>query len=254
MRASVRFYAQLVDLADAAELDVPVGEPRSVKDLIEAQGVPHPEIGLVVVDGQPVSLQHRISGGERVAVYPPLRSLAPPARPDAVAPPVPPRFVADVHLGTLARRLRLLGFDTWYTTDATDRQLARCAAEEHRILLTRDRGLLMRRVIDLGYCPRSPDPDRQLDEVVERYDLGDHLAPGTRCVTCNGRLAPALLDEVADHVPPRTRRAFDTYARCQSCGQVYWPGAHGAALERIVERATQAGDGARPPDERPSGS
>jgi sulfur carrier protein ThiS len=78
MRASVRFYAQLVDLADAAELDVPVGEPRSVKDLIEAQGVPHPEIGLVVVDGQPVSLQHRISGGERVAVYPPLRSLAPP--------------------------------------------------------------------------------------------------------------------------------------------------------------------------------
>jgi uncharacterized protein len=144
--------------------------------------------------------------------------------------------VLDGHLGTLARRLRLLGFDAWYRTDASDAVLAEVAVLDDRILLTRDRGLLMRRVIEHGYLPRSDDPDAQLDEVVLRYDLADRVAPSTRCVTCNGRLHPVASETVRDHVPEGTERSATRYSRCGVCGQVYWPGAHGPSIAAIVDR------------------
>jgi uncharacterized protein len=236
VRVEVRFYGPLVDLAEQPEVVAPFGEPRSVKDLIEALGVPHPEIGLLLVDGAAVGFDHLLRGGERVAVYPPWRSV-PLAEAQRLEPSaLPPRFVLDVHLGTLARRLRLLGFDCWYRTDADDATLADVTVAERRILLTRDRGLLMRRVITHGYCPRSDDPDRQLDEVAERYDLAERLAPLTRCVACNGELSEVEAGEVAAQVPPLTRAHVDRFARCEACGQVFWPGAHRGALTDIIER------------------
>lgn len=232
----VRLYADLADLTGQAERAVPVGAPRSVKDVIESCGVPHTEIGLVLVDAQPVGLAHRISGGERIAAYPPFRTLELGGTTTVVPPEIPPRFVLDVHLGTLARRLRLLGFDTWYRTDADDRELADIAVEQQRILLTRDRGLLMRRVITHGYCPRSDDPEHQALEVIDRFDLHDVLAPFTRCVPCNGPLHPVDLEDVVDLVPTRSRAAFDTFARCVDCGQVYWPGSHVDVAEGFLGR------------------
>jgi uncharacterized protein len=226
-RVSIRCYAQLAELAGRPETEVPVGAPRSVKDVIESIGVPHPEIALVLVDGTPVDFAHRIGGGERIAVYPPAASFAGLVGPPLAPPlPDPRRFVLDVHLGTLTRRLRLLGFDCWYRTDVDDAALARLAATDGRILLTRDRGLLMRREVVHGYCPRSDQPDRQVAEVVERFGLRSRSAPLTRCVHCNGRLRTASTAEVAEQVPPRSRAAFDRFACCTSCGQVFWPGSH----------------------------
>ena len=251
MRIRIRAYAELADLAGDAELEVPFGQPRSVKDLVESLGIPHPEIGLLVVDDEPVGFDHRLRGGERVAVYPPFHDLVP-STPLWPAPPEPRRFVADVHLGTLARRLRLLGFDTWYETDADDAELAAVAVAEERILLTRDLQLLMRRVVVHGYCPRSDDPEEQAIEVVRRYGLATRRAPLTRCVRCNGRLRDATPAEVRDEVPPRSRAAFDRFARCTSCDQVYWPGSHLDAVDGFLARAAATPGPDRPRD-RPDG-
>lgn len=237
----VRLYADLVDLTGAEEVEVPVGEPRSVKDLIESVGVPHPEIALILVGGQPVGFDHLVEGGERVAVYPPFRSLDLAGVPTVAPPPAEPRFVLDVHLGTLARRLRLLGFDVWYRSDADDEELARVSVEEERILLTRDRGLLMRRAITHGYTPRSNDPELQVIEVVRRFGLAARIEPFSRCIRCNGRLAPVTKDEVRDVLPPRTRKEHDRFVRCEECRQVYWPGSHKDALTGVVDTVRAAG-------------
>ena len=238
MHVEVRPYAELVDLLGAVSVEVPVGEPRSVKDLIESVGLPHPEIDLLLVDDEPVGFGHLVRGGERVAAYPPLRSLRPTSGSLWPTPPEPRRFVLDVHLGTLARRLRLLGFDSWYATDADDALLAEVAVSEQRILLTRDRGLLMRRVIVHGYCPRSDDPEEQAREVSDRYDLAERARPLSRCVRCNGGLVAVERAEVLHLLPPRTRRAFDRFAQCLDCHQVYWPGSHVDAVEDFVNGIT----------------
>jgi uncharacterized protein len=240
VHVEVRAYAELVDLLGATDVEVPIGEPRSVKDLIESVGVPHPEIDLLLVDDEPVGFDHLVRGGERVAVYPPLQSLRPVSVSLWPTPPEPRRFVLDVHLGTLARRLRLLGFDTWYATDADDALLAEVAVGEQRILLTRDRGLLMRRVIVHGYCPRSDDPEEQAREVSDRYDLAERARPLSRCVRCNGELVAVERDEVLHLLPARTRREFDRFARCTGCGQVYWPGSHVEAVEDFLASVTGA--------------
>ena len=244
MQVQVRLYGQLSDLSDGRELSVPVGAPRSVKDLVESVGVPHPEIALLVVDDVPVGFDHPVVGGERVAVYPPFASLDLDGVTTVWPAPIAPRFVLDVHLGTLTRRLRVLGFDSWYRSDATDTDLADVAVADRRILLTRDRGLLMRRVIVHGYCPRSDDPDEQLAEVARRYDLADDIAPLTRCARCNGALEPVDPGSVHDEVPPRTRIAFRTFARCTVCQRVYWRGAHHGALLRIIRGVSAEGGAA----------
>lgn len=211
-----------------------------MKDLVESLGVPHTEVVHLTVDGEPAGFGHRLVGGETVEAFPPALIDRPGG---SVRPPAPPRaFACDVHLGTLARRLRLLGFDTWYANDVGDTALVRLAVGQRRVLLTRDRGLLSRAVVVHGYLPRSDDADEQLHEVVRRFGLQHAAAPLTRCVRCNGLLDPVPLEEVAEQVPPRSRRAFDRFARCRGCGQVFWPGSHIDRLARVLELVTPPAD------------
>lgn len=239
---TVRAYGELVDLVGSAELQVGCRQPRSVKDLVESVGIPHCEVDLLLVDTVPASFDRLVVGGERVAVYPPFRNLDLDAGTGLWPRPVEPRrFALDVHLGTLARRLRMLGFDSWYRTDADDDELVDVAVTEGRILLSRDRQLLMRRAVIHGYCPRSDDPDTQLGEVFDRYRLAALQAPLTRCIPCNGVLTNVAKEAVAGAVPARTRLTFDTFARCGSCGQVYWPGAHKPAIDALLAGAPVAG-------------
>lgn len=237
-RVRVRVYGDLQFFTDEPEQDVPIGQPRSVKDLLESVGVPHPEIAVVVVNGTVVGFDQRVRGGDRVAAYPPWHTLdvAP-----SVQPPRPaPRFVLDVHLGTLARRLGVLGLDVDYATDRDDVALARIAEEDDRVLLTRDRQLLMRSSIRHGYCPRSDDPDEQVLEVVRRFLTEDDLAPFTRCPACNDELAAVAKEDVLDAIGPHTRATQDEFHRCPACDRVFWPGSHVDALAPLVERARHA--------------
>jgi uncharacterized protein with PIN domain len=151
------------------------------------------------------------------------------------------RFVLDVHLGALARRMRLLGIDTGYRTHADDSELVALAVAEERVLLTRDRGLLRRRALPAGALVRNDRPDEQLVEVVGRF--APALAPFTRCPACNALLVPAALAEVADRLEAGTRRTYREFSRCPGCGRVYWRGAHAARLDALLARVTTPAPG-----------
>ncbi|GAB1337506.1 Mut7-C RNAse domain-containing protein [Streptomyces sp. E-15] len=196
--------------------------------VVESLGVPLTEVGALLVDGRAVPPSHVPGAAERVVVRPV-------ERPQRV-PGAPLRFLLDVHLGTLARRLRLLGVDTAYeSTDIGDPALAARSAAEKRVMLSRDRGLLRRRELWAGAFVYSTRPEDQLQDVLTRFD--PELRPWTRCTACNGLLKEATKDEVAEQLKGGTQRSYDVFAQCTACGRAYWKGAHHDQLEAIVERA-----------------
>jgi uncharacterized protein len=237
---NVRAYAELNDFLSPESRGLTVRRPfrshQTVKDVLEAMGIPHTEIDLILVNGNAVEFAHRPTAGDRIAVYPVFEALdiAPTARLRSV-PLRDPRFVIDVNLGRLARLLRVLGFDVWWSSGADDQTLADISLGQQRILLTRDRALLKRRAITHGLFVRSDDPEEQTLEVIRRLDLRQRLAPFTRCVRCNGMLVRVAKDEVIDHLEPLTRRYYDDFSRCAECGRIYWPGSHHARLVSLVE-------------------
>lgn len=237
----VRSYAELNDFLPAEWRGGTVRRPfrphQTVKDVLEAMGIPHTEVDLVLVNGAPRNFAYRPSAGDRIAAYPMFEALD--VGDTARLRPAPlrdPRFVVDVNLGRLAWLLRLFGFDVWWSNDADDKTLADIGGEQHRILLTRDRGLLKRRAVTHGLFVRSDDPEQQALEVLRRLDLGQRLTPLTRCMRCNGTLNRVSKDEVIDQLEPLTRRYYEEFSRCADCGRIYWPGSHYAKLVRLVER------------------
>jgi len=141
----------------------------------------------------------------------------------------------DSHLGRLAAYLRMLGFDCLYRNDYDDAELAELVQCEKRILLSRDRRLLMRKVVQYGYCLRSLEPPEQLAEVVRRFDLADKIAPLHRCLRCNHPLQPVSKETVLDRLEPLTKIHFDEFHLCPACDQVYWKGSHVERMERLIE-------------------
>ncbi len=237
----VRAYAELNDFLAPEQRGLTVRRPfrshQTVKDVLEAMGIPHTEVDLILVNGDPEKFDYRPTSGDRIAAYPMFEAFD--VGPTAKLRPTPlrdPRFVVDVNLGRLARLLRVLGFDVWWSSDADDQSLAEISLEQQRILLTRDRGLLKRRAITHGLFVHAQQPEEQTLEVLRRLDLSDRLKPLTRCVRCNGQLAPVSKDEVIDELEPLTRHYYDEFSRCPDCGRIYWAGSHHARLLGLVER------------------
>ena len=201
----------------------------SLGHVVQSAGIPLTEVGSLTAGGREVDPAHRPGAGAVIGI-------GQVSRPQRM--PGSTGFLLDVHLGTLARRLRLLGIDTAYRNPADDDALVQQAAREHRVLLTQDRGLLMRRALRAGAYVRGARPAGQLTDVVERF--APSLAPRTRCTACNGDLVAVSKDEVLKELEPGTRRDYDRFARCGSCGRVYWYGAHGRGLDAIVEAARAA--------------
>jgi len=236
-----RFYEELNDFlpAERRRADFPYsfrGRP-SVKDAVEAVGVPHAEVDLILVNGRPVDFHYHLEPGDRVSVYPVFESLD--ITPVLRLRPEPlrhPSFILDVHLGKLARRLRCLGFDAVYRNDFTDEQLIGEAEKESRIILTRDRNLLKHGRVLRGSWVRSGRLEEQVREIVERFDLARRFRPFTRCLLCNGSVAPVPKSEVEDRLPPRTKAEFHEFTRCRVCGRVYWKGSHYDRLAAVVNR------------------
>lgn len=243
MVVQLRFHGALNDLLPAAARGRLVrwtvrGSP-AVKDVIESLGVPHVEVGAITADGRPVSLGHRVRDGERIAIYPPGQHV--PRRAldrragHGVADPEPARFVVDGHLGRLAAYLRMLGFDTLYSADATDAVLAELAARDDRILLSRDRGLLKRSIVRRGYVLRSDRPHVQLREVVDRFGLAPGSRPFGRCLRCNGVLEAIEPAVARPLVPPRVALEQAEFRRCSACATLFWRGSHHARMVRLIE-------------------
>ena len=241
----VRFYAELCELLPREHRDGRIHHraigTQTVKDLIESYGVPHTEVEIILVDGRSVGWDHRPRAGERVSVYPVFEALD--VRPLVRLRPDPlrvTRFVLDTHLGSLARRLRLLGFDCLYATQADDEDLVAISTRERRVLLTRDRFLLRRSAVSHGYLVRSDQPSEQVPEVIRRFQLGASLAPFSRCPACNGSLAAVEKAAIEHRLPAGTRRSYDEFQTCPDCGRDYWRGAHHQRLMRLVEEARVA--------------
>ncbi len=240
--AYFRFYGSLQDFLPSEHRHSDVsytfwGRP-AVKDAVEAQGIPHPEVDLIIINGSTVSFEERITAGDQVSVYPWISAIPRPA--GALRPPWPDpiRFVCDVHLGQLARYLRMMGVDTWYETDCSDPKLARIADENDRILLTRDLGLLKRGRVQRGAYVRAQSPRRQLAEVVSRFPLEGQVDPLSRCLECNLRLREAPSAAIEEQVPPRALEEYEHFVQCPACEQVFWEGTHVERMHRLIEEVT----------------
>jgi uncharacterized protein len=196
----------------------------SVKDAIEAIGVPHTEIKDISINGDPVTPMHLLSANDKVEVHPFTQIIF-----------SPQKFIADVHLGKLAKLLRLLGFDTIYRNDFTDKAIVAIVKEEQRIVLTRDIGLLKHKAIQWGYWLRSQMPMEQAKEIIQRFTLADLIKPFTRCLVCNGILERAEKEKIIDHLPSDTIIYFHEFYQCTNCKKVYWKGSHYERMIQMVE-------------------
>ncbi|MCH7510651.1 MAG: Mut7-C ubiquitin/RNAse domain-containing protein [Proteobacteria bacterium] len=239
-RTTFRFYEELNDFLppDRRKIafDYAFNGTPSVKDSIEAIGVPHPEVDLILVDDVSVGFDHLLSGGERVAVYPMFErvdiSSLTRLRPNPLRES---RFVLDVHLGKLARYLRLLGFDTTYDRDYDDATIAAISRKERRLLLTRDKGLLKRNEVTRGYWLRNIQPRLQIAEVVAALDLHRVVRVFSRCMVCNHTLETVAEASVRDALPAGLRGQFEQVSQCPGCCRLYWPGSH---YDRLVDLVT----------------
>ncbi len=198
-----------------------------IKDAIEAMGIPHTEVDVILANGLSVNFSYPLQDNDMIDVYP-VCSDIPVASPLKLTPcpPDPVSFVLDVHLGKLARRMRLLGFDVCYRNDLDDAEIMDIAEGENRIILTRDLGILKHRKVMHGYLVRSDQIDCQLREILKRYELYGQIRLWTRCMVCNGLMEKVAKAEVLDRLEPKTRLYYEDFHRCSSCDQLYWQGSH----------------------------
>jgi len=235
-----RFYEELNDFLPASRRKrrFPHAFTRraSIKDMIEALGVPHTEIEVILANGDSVDFSYIVNDGDDISVYPMFESLD--IRPLLKLRPQPlrrSRFVLDTHLGRLARYLRLLGFDCLYQNNFQDDELAVISSEQQRTLLTRDRLLLQRKIITRGYFVRSKLPLEQTVEVLRRFDLSGDIRPLGRCIRCNGLLEDIGKDAIEARLEPKTRRYYRRFRICPDCGQIYWRGSHFRQMTQLID-------------------
>lgn len=238
--ATFRFYEELNDFLPPAmrgrDWSCPCARAATVKHMIEALGVPHTEVELILVNGQSCGFDRVLADGDRVSVYPTFEALdITPLLRVRPAPQRVTRFVADAHLGGLAALLRLTGYDTLYDNHFDDREIEAIAAREGRIVLTRDRELLKRSSITHGCYVRALKPQAQLREIFARLDLRRQARPFSLCLSCNVPLRAASRDEVAARVPPAVLERHERFSTCEACRRVFWEGSHWRRMRALVD-------------------
>ena len=237
--ATFRFYEELNEFLApqhrGREFACRCARAATTKHMIEALGVPHTEVELVLVNGESVGLERLLADGDRVAVYPKFEALdVTPLLRVREQPLRVTRFIADAHLGGLAHLLRMTGFDTLYDNGVRDEEIARLASEQERIVLTRDRELLKRRGITHGCYVHALRPEQQLREIFDRLDLARSARPFTRCLSCNAALHRVDKEQIAALLPPGVRERYERFSACDGCGRVFWEGTHWRRMHDLV--------------------
>lgn len=237
--ATFRFYEELNDFLAPGrrkqEFTVPCAEAATTKHMIEALGVPHTEVELILVNGESADFNRLLQDGDRVAVYPRFEAMdVTPLLRVREQPLRETRFVADAHLGGLAHMLRMLGFDTLYDNHFADDEIVAIAERDDRIVLTRDRDLLKRRAVTHGCYVHAIKSEAQLREIVERLDLARSARPFTLCLHCNAPLRPVDKASVLDRLPPRVRLRYDRFSACDVCRRVFWEGSHWRNMRAVL--------------------
>lgn len=228
---TIRFYEELNDFLEEEKKKVSYtvksNPGQTVKDLIESENVPHTEVDLILVNSNSVDFSYQVMARDRISVYPVFESLN--IKNATKLRPLPLRntqFILDVNLGKLARYLRIGGFDTLYSNSYEDKEIAEISDRENRIVLTRDRDLLKRSIIQRGHWIRSQNAVIQYNAVLERFDLIDSVSIYSRCPQCNGNLRQVDKKEILDKLAPKTAKYYDNFKVCDRCGKIYWKGSH----------------------------
>ena len=146
----------------------------------------------------------------------------------------PPRFIADTMLGSLVKKLRLLGVDTTYVSDADDSQLKYLVRNQNRILLTRNIDL-SRSLDDHAWPVTGKDVREEFLSIAKRLSaIGCQPDPFSRCLECNDELVPLDSARVIDKVPPYVLETRDAFLGCPFCERVYWKGTHRERMGKEV--------------------
>jgi uncharacterized protein with PIN domain len=238
--ATFRFYEELNDFLAAyrrkREFSTPCARAATTKHMIEALGVPHTEVELILVNGESAGFDRILRDGDRVAVYPKFEAMdVTPLLRVRESALREVRFVADAHLGGLAHMLRMMGFDTLYDNHFNDDEIVEIAGREGRIILTRDRELLKRRVVTHGCFVHALKSEQQLREIVERLDLARSARPFTLCLHCNAPLHSIDKASVFDRLPPKVQTNYEKFSTCDVCGRVFWEGSHWRSMRRVLD-------------------
>lgn len=244
--ATFRFYEELNDFLvpdrRKREFTCPCARAATTKHMIEAMGVPHTEVELILVNGESADFNRILQDGDRVAVYPRFEAMdVTPLLRLREHPLRETRFVADAHLGGLAHMLRMLGFDTLYDNHFHDDEIVDINEQDGRIVLTRDRELLKRRTVTHGCFVHALKSEQQLREIVERLDLARSAKPFTLCLHCNAPLRPVDKASVYDRLPPRVQENYERFSTCDVCGRVFWEGSHWRNMRRVLDQLVPSG-------------
>ncbi|MBX3617546.1 Mut7-C RNAse domain-containing protein [Nitrosomonas sp.] len=239
----IHFHQSLNDFIDPALRDKEISHcffrSASIKDMIESFNVPHTEVERILVNGHAVNFDYLVQDSDHIQVYPTLETNSPASQLRLRAEiPCPLLFVVDTNLGRLARYLRLLGFDCLYRNDYEDNTIAEISHDQQRMLLTRDRALLQRKIITFGYFVRADIPKIQIHEVLKRFDLYSMVMPLTRCVHCNGHLEKIAKQQIEHRLQPLTKKYHDEFLVCRNCKQIYWQGSHHSRIETLINELT----------------
>lgn len=231
MLVAFRFYEELNDFLPfqfrKKRFEYNIASNTSVKDSIEALGVPHTEIDLIMVNGNSVDFAYNLKQGDNISVYPKFESFDISELTKLRSKPLREiKFILDVHLGKLAKYLRLLGFDTIYNNSLDDPEIIETAQKEKRIILTRDFGILKNGKVTHGYWLRSQDSKEQLKEVIQRFGLKDKFNIFSRCTICNGEINKIQKSEIKERIDKKILIEYNTFYLCTACKKIYWEGSH----------------------------
>jgi len=246
-QATFRFYEELNDFLPSYKKKVAFlysffGTP-SVKDVIEALGIPHVEVDLILVNSISVDFKYTLQNNDFVSVYPVFETLDISDVSHLRNQPLrETKFILDVHLGKLAKYLRTFGFDTTYQNDYDDMEIIRISIAEHRIILTRDISMLKVKSVTHGYFVRNQQPKMQLVEVLNHFDLYQAIDPLSRCIKCNGKLERIEKEKIIQQLEPLTREYFDTFFKCQDCQSIYWEGSHFKRIKSFIDTIRNPGE------------
>ncbi len=240
-KINIRFYEELNDFLHEEKRKIRFVhhyiDRTSVKDLIESLGVPHTEVDLILVNGKSVGFEYLINDGDDISVYPVFESFdisdLQHLRPKPLRKP---KFICDVHLGKLAKYLRMMGFDVYYYNDLTDEKIVSVSLKERRAILTKDIGILKRNDVTHGYCVRNSKVEEQVKEILTRFDLQKEIKEFTRCLECNSELTKIAKEKIVGNLPPKVNQSLDEFYECPGCKKLYWKGTHHQKMLSFVYR------------------
>lgn len=244
--ATFRFYEELNDFLPPVKRKITFvyhfNDNPSIKDAIEALGIPHAEVDLILVNNKSKKFSYQLKDQDKVSVYPVFESLNIAGVTRVRKQPLRSvKFILDVHLGKLARYLRLLGFDTEYHNNYSDAEIVRQAKRQRRVILTRDVGLLKNRKVTRGYWLRATQPRQQIIEIIKRFDLANNIAPFTRCLECNGKITTISYKIAVEKLPLKARKYYRKFFQCRQCKKIYWQGSHFKKLQKFVHALIKNG-------------